>query len=94
MLPDFNDEFASPADYAALYRDIGMQVVPAFMPNEAKAWKRPYLQEWKQYSKEIVSQEIFDGWYGETGGYTRRSNMGLITGVGGRRIIVIDLDTQ
>lgn len=94
MLPDFDPEFASPADYANFYRQIGMQVVPAFMPFEAKAWKRPYLQEWKKYTNEIVSQELFDGWYGKTGQYSARCNMGLITGVGPRRIVVVDLDTH
>ena len=94
MLPEFDSEFASPADYAKLYRQLGMQVVPAYMPNEAKSWKRPFLQEWKQYTHELVSQEVFDGWYGAAGKYSQRSNMGLITGVSPGRIVVVDLDTH
>lgn len=94
MIPDFDDEFASPADYARIYRSVGMQVVPAFMPREAKAWKRPHVGEWKQYTEELTSDETFEKWYGSGGLHSARSNMGLITGVGPRRIVVVDLDTH
>ena len=43
MLPEFDEEFASPADYAKYYRSIGMQVVPAYTHKETKNWKRPHL---------------------------------------------------
>ena len=36
MSPDFDEEFASPADYARLYRSIGLQVVPAMLESEKK----------------------------------------------------------
>lgn len=94
MTFDFDDEFASPADYARIYRSVGMQVVPAFMPQEAKAWKRPNVGEWKQYTEELTSNERFEKWYGSGGLYAARSNMGLITGVGPQRIVVVDLDTH
>lgn len=94
MIFDFDDEFASPADYARLYRSVGMQVVPAFMPREAKAWKRPNVGEWKQYTEELITDDQFEKWYGKDGLHSARSNMGLITGVGPRRIIVVDLDTH
>jgi len=94
MIPEFDDEFASPADYAKLYRSVGMQVVPAFMPREAKAWKRPNVGEWKQYTGEIADDSRFDKWYGPGGIYSSRTNMGLITGVSPRRIVVVDLDTH
>ena len=94
MTINFDDEFASPADYARLYRSIGMQVVPAFLPEEAKQWKRPNVGEWKQYTSALTTDERFEKWYGPGGMYAGRSNMGIITGVGPRRIVVIDLDTH
>ena len=60
MTIDFDDEFASPADYARLYRSIGMQVVPAFLPEEAKHWKRPNVGEWKQYTSALTTDERFE----------------------------------
>jgi len=94
MLPEFDEEFASPADYAKYYRSIGMQVVPAYTHKETKNWKRPHLENWKQFTHELSTQEQFDEWYGKTGRYSARSNMGLITGVHPRRIVVVDLDTH
>lgn len=94
MLSDFDEEFASPADYARLYRSLGMQVVPAYTHKETKNWKRPHLENWKQFTSEILTQEQFDEWYGKTGRYSQRSNMGLITGVHPRRVVVVDLDTH
>ena len=94
MLPDFDEEFASPADHARFYRSIGMQVVPAYTHKETKNWKRPHLENWKQYTHDLSTQEQFDEWYGTAGRYSQRSNMGLITGVHPRRIIVVDLDTH
>lgn len=97
MTVNFDDEFASPADYARIYRSFGMQVVPAFYPEEVKApgsWKRPNVGEWKQYTSELTTTERFEKWYGPGGMYASRKNMGIITGVGPKRIVVIDLDTH
>ena len=94
MSPDFDEEFASPADYARYYRSIGMQVVPAYTHRETKNWKRPHLENWKHFTTLLSTQEQFDEWYGTAGRYSQRSNMGLITGVHPRRVIVVDLDTH
>ena len=92
---DFDDEFASPADYARLYRSIGMQVVPANFPGEVKEWKRPHYDlKWKQYQKSLMSDEEFNSLFGPGSRYASRCNMGIITGVSPRRIVVVDLDTH
>jgi hypothetical protein len=92
---DFDDEFASPADYARLYRSIGMQVVPANFPHEVREWKRPHFDlKWKQYQHALMNDEEFNGLFGPGSKYAGRQNMGIITGVSPRRIVVIDLDTH
>jgi len=88
----FDDEFASPADYAALYRLRGIQVVPAFMPGEHKSWKRPLLDSWKDFQEALVDDATFAEWYGAAGRYMTRPNMGVITGRASNNIFVIDLD--
>ena len=91
----FDPEFASPSDYAYLYRNLGLQVVPAKTPNEdPKQWKRPALRSWRDYLYEPVSNVIFDAWYGKHGEHTNRRNMGLITGACSDGIFVVDLDTH
>jgi len=88
---DFDDEFASPADYAKIYRSIGMQVVPANFPGEVKEWKRPHYDlKWKQYQKSLMSDEEFNSLFGPGSRYASRSNMGIITGVSPRRIVVVE----
>ena len=88
----FDYEFASPADYARLYRLRGIQVVPAFMPAEHKSWKRPLLDSWKDFQEALVSDEVFTSWYGIDGKYAARANMGVITGRASNNLFVIDLD--
>ena len=88
----FDYEFASPADYARLYRLRGIQVVPAFMPAEHKSWKRPLLDSWKDFQEALVSDEVFASWYGIDGKYAARTNMGVITGRASNNLFVIDLD--
>ena len=88
----FDDEFASPADYARLYRLRGIQVVPAFMPGEHKSWKRPLLDSWKDFQEALVDDATFAEWYGAAGRYMTRPNMGVITGRASNNIFVIDLD--
>jgi len=83
----FDFEFASPSDYARLYRLRGIQVVPAFMPGEPPGdtpekpkWKRPLFDSWKEFQEALVSDEVFVEWYGPNGKYALRPNMGVITG--------------
>lgn len=97
MLPEFDPEFASPADYARLYRALGLQVVPSMLESEKKkpedTIKRPIIN-WRQFTKELISDEQFEEWYGRAGIYSKRSNLGILTGVCSGRVFVLDLDTH
>jgi len=97
MLPEFDEEFASPADYARLYRALGLQVVPSMLESEKKkpedTIKRPIIN-WRQFTKELISDEQFNEWYGPTGIYSKRSNLGILTGLCSGRVFVLDLDTH
>ena len=97
MLPEFDEEFASTADYARLYRSIGLQVVPAMLESEKKqptdTIKRPAIN-WRQFTQELISDEQFDEWYGRAGIYSQRGNLGILTGVCSGRVFVLDLDTH
>lgn len=88
---EFDEDFAGPTDFAKLYRSLGLQVVPAKTPSEAKEWKRPVIK-WKEHENDIVDQGTFDAWYGPSGEHRSRQNMGAITGNASGRLIVIDLD--
>jgi hypothetical protein len=90
-IQDFDPDFAGPADWAAMYRLLGIQVVPAHLPEAGKQWKRPLI-EWKVYTTFLIDDELFAKWYGTTGLYSNHENMGMISGVG--RYVVIDLDLQ
>lgn len=90
----FYADFASPADWAAMYRRAGFQVVPCHMPQEGASWKRPALADWKTFQDELASDAVFARWYGQGGEHARRSNMGVITGRASGNIFVIDLDTH
>ena len=46
MLIDFDDEYASIRQWAKMYFDLGLQVVPAYKPGERDQWKRPALKNW------------------------------------------------
>lgn len=91
-LPEFEDDFASPLDYAHLYRKLGLQVVPAYQPREVANFKRPYLQEWRDYTKELISDDTYNEWFGPEGKYIHRQNLGIVTGVGSRPYFIVDLD--
>jgi hypothetical protein len=91
-LPQFDPDFAGPTDWARMYRDVGLQVVPCRMPDEDQHWKRPAISEWKTLQEELIPEISFLRWYGHDGQYKRRTNMGLITGRCSSNIFVIDLD--
>ena len=61
-IEDFDPEFASPAQWAKMYRACGLQVVPGYMPGEPKdgSWKRPRLPEWKKFQKHLLTDSEFD----------------------------------
>ena len=50
---DFDPDFASPSEWAAMYRACGLQVIPCYAPSEVSkgaAWKRPKLSEWAEFN--------------------------------------------
>jgi RecA/RadA recombinase len=93
--PYFDDEFATPGEYARQYRSLALQIVPGFMPGESKGpWKRPLLKQWTQYQDVLVTDEVFAPWYGPLGQYRQRPNMGFICGKASGNLFVIDLDVH
>ncbi len=65
-IEDFDPDFASPAEWAAMYRACGPQVVPCFMPGEvarSEAWKRPKLAEWATLQESLSPDATFERWY-------------------------------
>lgn len=93
-LSGFDPDFASPSEWARMYRAAGFQIVPAYYPGERPQWKRPCLDDWKGHQNELVPEFTFARWYGETGTYARRRNMGIVTGRASGNVFVIDLDTH
>src|SRR4051794_2500563 len=93
-LPFFDPSFATPADWAALYRAYALQVVPAHMPKAGTQWKRPALADWRQLQAELVPDATFERWYGLEGRYKAHQNLGVITGRASGNLVVIDLDTH
>lgn len=91
---DFDDEYASPAEWAKMYRANGLQVVPAHSPDTSHNYKRPALNQWTEFTKEIVSDEKFNSWYGVGGQHAYRANMGFITGAASGGVFIVDLDTH
>jgi len=94
MKIQFDESFASAADFARLYRSLGLQVVPAKSPNESKVWKRPSLSSWREWETTLTPDSVFESWYGPTGAHVRRSNLGLITGSASNGVFVVDIDLQ
>lgn len=90
---DFDPDFASNAEWAAMYRACGLQVVPSYKPDEApNNWKRPKLADWTHLQEEQVPDATFERWYGPVGSYAKHSSMGLITGRASGNVFVVDLD--
>ena len=89
-LPEFDPEFAGPAQWAAMYRACGWPVVPAWMPAEHQNFKHPKVT-WRHYHA-VIPQADHDAWYAKNGMHTARLNMGVLTG-GPYKLLMIDLDT-
>lgn len=87
----FDPDFASPGDWAAMYRAAGIQTVPANMPRDTN-WKFPII-EWETFQNELVPDSLFARWYGQHGEHARRLNMGMLTGRCSRNIFIIDIDS-
>ena len=89
----FDPEFADPTEWAKMYRELGLQVVPAMRPSEHKTqWKRPALPKWRELENELAPDFTFERWYGDNGEHARRYNMGLIAGACSSGVFVVDLD--
>jgi hypothetical protein len=96
-IPEFDPDFASPAEWAAMYRACGLQVIPCFAPSEVTrggSWKRPRLSEWAEFQGGLVPDAVFARWYGPAGEHAARDNMGMLTGRASGNVFVIDLDDQ
>jgi len=93
---DFDPDFASAAEWAAMYRHYGLQIIPCCSPTEVKpgtSWKRPLLSTWRTLQEELVPDATFRRWYDPvTGDYRARRNMGIITGACSGRAFILDLD--
>lgn len=92
---DFDTDFSPPSAWAVMYREHGLQVVPAKSPKEDPInWKRPILPEWRSLEHEIAPDLTFSRWYGEDGAHVGRQSMGVITGSCSGGVFVVDLDTH
>jgi putative DNA primase/helicase len=83
-----------PAEWARMYRNLGIQVVPSYMPSEQPGaeWKRP-LGAWAKLRGGLAADETFDAWYGPSGMHLTRQNMGIVAGAASGGVFVIDIDT-
>ena len=96
-IPEFDPDFASPAEWAAMYRARGLQVIPCYAPSEVAkgaSWKRPKLSEWAEFQGTLVPDAVFARWYGVAGEHSARDNMGILTGHASGNVFVVDLDDQ
>lgn len=88
----FDDEWASPGDWAQVYRAVGLQVIPASMPKRGGNWKHP-LFDWEEFQNALMPEAQFDRWYDlKTGKYRAHRNMGFITGLASGGVFSVDLD--
>lgn len=84
----FSPDFASPSEWAAMYRAHGLQVVPARYPMRDRTDKRPVLSTWRQFQSELVADGVFASFFPPDA----KPNMGLITGKASGNVVVIDID--
>jgi len=93
-VPDFDPDFAIPAQWAGVYRHCRLQVVPAHFPVKGGEWKFPLLP-WGEFQNNLISDTLFDRWYDlARGEHATRPQMGIITGRASGGVFVIDLDDQ
>jgi hypothetical protein len=89
----FNHEFANAYAWAAMYRGLGLQVVPAGDPAQGPNWKRPSLPQWTELQTSLAPETTFSRWYDpEIGKHRTRDNMGLIMGLASGGVFCVDLD--
>jgi hypothetical protein len=91
---EFDDEWASASQWAAMYRAHGLQVVPAHDPREGGQWKRPF-GDWIEFQDALAPDAVFARWWDPaTGEHRLRKNMGIITGAASGGLVVVDLDRK
>ena len=90
----FDPDFAGAADYAKLYRQLGLQAVPSYSPLESNNWKRPMLSTWKEFESTPVPDSQFDKWFGWDGTHKSKTNIGLITGQCSSGAFILDVDSH
>ena len=90
----FDPDFACAADYAKLYRQLGLQAVPSYSPLEAPNWKRPMLSTWKEFESTPVPESQFEKWFGWEGSHKTKTNIGLITGACSGGAFILDVDSH
>ena len=90
---DFDDEFASPRQFADFYRSLGIQAVPALRPAEATTdnphWKRPAIR-WREHTQEQVTDDVSEQWWHDH----PTANIGMLTGAASGGLFILDLDTS
>ncbi|HKH94948.1 MAG TPA: bifunctional DNA primase/polymerase, partial [Beijerinckiaceae bacterium] len=93
--PDFDADWASPADWVALYRGLELQVVPCHAPAgpDDQPWKHPKLAMWKQFGTDPIPDSQYARWYDQGGEFARSPQMGAILGEASGRKVCVDLDT-
>lgn len=87
----FDPEWSGAADYARLYRDLSLQVVPSVLPQRGKSWKRPAVP-WRPLESQLIADEQFEAWFGIGGEFASHDNVGLICGACSGGAFIIDLD--
>ena len=70
-------------EWALMYRNLGLQVVPA-----QHNGKKPALASWVEFQHTLAPQSVFDQWFPEDCG----PDMGLIAGAASGGLLVVDLD--
>lgn len=90
---EFDGEWANAAEWANMYRALGLQVVPAYKPGENTSYKRPIIN-WKEWENTLTPDGVFEKWYGRGGQYLDRMNMGFVTGVASGGVFCVDLDVN
>ena len=93
MLIEFDDEYASIRQWAKMYFDLGLQVVPAYRPGERDQWKRPALKHWTHLQKQKMSDEDFNQWWGDHGEFVNRHSLGFINGYVSGDVFTVDIDS-
>jgi hypothetical protein len=83
-LPSFDPDFASNREWADLYRECGLQVVPC-RPRE----KQPALKEWRNLTDGLIGDDAFRFMFDSI---PPAYGLGILTGSCSGNVFVVDLD--